>query len=200
MKRGSEPIVLSPHWHVDCRIEAELPEDTIVGTRFLINVVFTALALTAFLYTGWLGYVNLNLRRQIRDWELRINENRAEVRDIQRMQQEYATEAAKIDQAYTLVRPQLFVSDFFADIGRTRPEQMAIDSIEWNDTGIVIRGSLAEKSERATRLLGGYVELLRRDAKIAPQFREIGLTDVDRGTTGETLRFEIVFRLKKAGT
>jgi hypothetical protein len=81
---------------VDCRIEAELPEDTIVGTRFLINVVFTALALTAFLYTGWLGYVNLNLRRQIRDWELRINENRAEVRDIQRMQQEYATEAAKI--------------------------------------------------------------------------------------------------------
>jgi hypothetical protein len=200
MKRGSEPIVLSPHWHVDCRIEAELPEDTIVGTRFLINVVFTALALTAFLYTGWLGYVNLNLRRQIRDWELRINENRAEVRDIQRMQQEYATEAAKIDQAYTLVRPQLFVSDFFADIGRTRPEQMAIDSIEWNDTGIVIRGSLAEKSERATRLLGGYVELLRRDPKIAPQFREIGLTDVDRGTTGETLRFEIVFRLKKAGT
>jgi hypothetical protein len=181
---------------VDCRIEADLPEDNIVGTKFLINVVFTALALIALLFTGWLGYVNLSLRRQISDWEQRINENRAEVRDIQRMQREYAVEAAKIDQAYALVRPDLFVSEFFMHIGRTRPEQMAIDVIEWNDTGIVVRGSLAEKSERATRLLGGYVEQLRRDDKIAPLFRDIGLTDVGRGTTGDTLRFEIAFRLK----
>ena len=196
MKRNRDPLALSPHWHVDCRIEADLPEDNIVGTRFLINVVFTAVALVALLYTGWLGYVNLNLRHQIRDWELRINENRAEVRDIQRMQQEYAAEAAKIDQAHALVSPEFFVSDLFANIGRTRPEQMAIDLIEWSDAGVIVRGSVAEKSERATRLLGGYVEQLRRDDKIAPLFREISLTDVGRGAAGDTLRFEIIFRLK----
>jgi len=197
MKRSRDPLVLSPHWHVDCRIEAELPEDNIVGTRFLINVLFTATALVAGLFTGWLGYVNLSLRYHISDWEQRINENRAEVRDIQRMQREYAVEAAKIDQAHALVRPVLNVSEFFAHIGRTRPEQMAIDVIEWNDAGIMVRGSLAERSERATRLLGGYVEQLRQDDRIAPLFRDIALTDVGRGTAGDTLRFEIAFRLKE---
>ncbi|MSU66366.1 MAG: hypothetical protein EXS38_09760 [Opitutus sp.] len=73
---------------------------------------------------------------------------------------------------------------------------MVIDIIEWNESGVVGRGSVREKSERATRLLGGYVEQLRRDDKVTSLFRDIGLTDVDRGTTGETLRFEIIFGLK----
>ncbi len=195
MKRSRDPLVLSPHWHVDCRIEAELPEDNVVGTRFLVNVLFTAASVGALLFTGWLGYVNLSLRQQIHDWEQRISDNRAEVRDVQRMQREFAVEAAKIDQAHALVRPRFFVSGFIANIGRTRPEQLSIDIIEWNDAGIVVRGSVQERSERATRLLGGYVDQLRRDQEIGPIFREISLTDLDRGTSGDTIRFEIVFRL-----
>lgn len=106
MTRNRDPLALSAHWHVDCRIEAELPEDNLVGTRFLINVVCSAVAFGALLFVGWLGYLNLSLRYQIRDWEQRIKDNRAEVLDIQRMQRDYATEAAKIDQAYALVRPE----------------------------------------------------------------------------------------------
>lgn len=200
MKRSRDPLILSPHWHVDCRIEADLPEDNIVGTRFLINVVFTAVALVALIFTGWLGYVNLNLRHQIRDWEVRINENRAEVRDIQRMQQEYAVEASKIDQAYGLIRPRLYVSGFFFNLGRSRPEQMAIDQIDWNDAGIIVRGSVADRSERATRLLGGYVEQLRKDERFNSIFQEIGIKDLDRGATGDMLKFEILFRLKSSKT
>jgi hypothetical protein len=200
MKRNQEPLIVSPHWHVDCRILADLPEDNIVGTRFLINVIFTAAALVMVLYTGWLGYVNLNLRHQIRDWENRINDNRAEVGDIKRMQRDYATEAAKIDQAYALVKPQLYVSGLLTNIARMRPEQVVIDIVEWNDSGVVLRGSLAaENSERATRLLGGFVEQLRRDGKISSVFREIGLTDMDR-SGGDTLRFEIILRLKSTRT
>lgn len=194
MKRsGRDPLALSPHWHVDCRIEADLPEDTIVGTRFLINVIATAVASAALLFLGFLGYQALSLRHQISDWEQRINDHRAEVRDIQRMQTEYAAEAAKIDQAYELAKPEFNVSDFLAHIGLTRPELMGIDMIEWNDAGIVVRGNLRERSERASRLLGGYVEQLRKDPKISPQFR-VDLTDLDRGSTGDVLRFEIMFR------
>ena len=201
MKRSRDPLTISPHWHVDCRIEADLPEDNIVGTILMINVVFTAVALVTLLYAGWLGYVNLSLRRQIRDWENRINDNRAEVGDIKRMQRDYAMEAAKIDQAYTLIRPHLYVSGLFANIARTRPEQVVIDIIEWNDSGVVLRGSLAERnSERATRLVGAFVEQLRRETKIAEVFRDIGLTDMDRGSGGDTLRFEIALRLKNPKT
>lgn len=197
MKRSRDPLALSPHWHVDCRLEAELPDDNVVGTRFLINVAFGSVAVAAIIFTGWLGYLSLLLNRQVQDWDQRIAENRPEARDIKRVQTDYAAESAKIDQAYALVRPQLKPSALLASLGRTRPDQVMVDAIEWTDpTVIVLRGSLREASERASQLLGAYVTQLRRDEKIGPLFREIVLTDVDRGTTGDLLKFEISFRLK----
>ena len=197
MSRERDPIGLSPHWHVDVRLVAELPEDNVVGTRFLINVVFSAVALGMLLYAGWMVALNRSLHQQIGDWEQRIVDNRAEVADIKHMQREYAVESAKIDQAYTLVKPTLFVSGFVADLGRTRPEQVVIDTIEWTEGGVIVRGNVRENSQRATLLLGNYAKQLVRDEKIGPLFREIVLTSLDRGNNaGELLNFELTFRLK----
>jgi hypothetical protein len=199
MKRNRDPLALTPHWHLDCRIEVDLPEDNIVGTRFLINAALAAAALAALLFTGWLGYLSLSLTHQIGDWEQRIKDNRAEVLDVQRMQREYATEAAKIDQAYALLRPQYHVSGLIAELGRTRPASVVVDIVEWNDAGIVLRGHLRENAEQATKTLADYQKALSRDEKIGPLFREIVLTDLDRGTiAGEALKFEIAFRPKPA--
>ncbi len=198
MKPNRDPLELSPHWHVDCRLVEELPDDNVVGTRFLINVLFGAGAVAAIIFAGWLLYLSLSLRYQIRDWEQRINDNRAEVRDIQRMQREYSAEAAKIDQAYALVRPVFNVSAFLANIGRTRPDQMSIDIIDWSEAGIAMRGSLNESAERASMMLGNYVKTLSHDDKIGPLFREIVLNSVDRGTSGDVFKFEIAFYLKPA--
>jgi hypothetical protein len=196
MKRSRDPLPVSPHWHVDLRLEAELPEDTVIGVRFLVHVAFSAVALVAVIFAGYKGYIALSLDHEVRDWEKRINDNRAEVADITRMQREYSVESLKIDQAYALVRPQLYVSAFISSLGRTRPERMLIDLIDWSEAGIVLRGSLRERSDRATEILGGYIDQLRRDAEIGPLFREIILTDLDRGASGEILRFEIKFSLK----
>ena len=193
-----DPIALTAHWHLDCRIESELPEDNVIGTRFLINTLFGAVAFAGMLFAGWLGYLDLTTRRQTRDWEQRIEDNRAEVRDIQRMQREYAVEAAKIDEAYKLIRPQLAVYDFLSNLGRSRPAQLVLDSIEWNDSGIIARGNLHESSERASILLGNYVKALGKDEKMAAIFKEIRLTGFDRGTTIDVINFEIAFYLKPA--
>ena len=196
MTKSRDPLALSPHWHVDCRIETELPEDTVIGTRFIVHVAFFAVTLVTVLLAGFYGSQVFFLQREIHDWESRINDNRYEVADIQRMQREYAAESAKIDQAYSLANPLLYVSGFMANLGRTRPDRMAIDHVEWNENGAVLRGSLRERSDRATEILGGYVEVLRKDPLIGPLFREIILTDLDRGATGDMLRFEIKFAMK----
>jgi hypothetical protein len=198
MSRERDPLDPSPHWRVDLRLMADLPEDNLVGTRFLVHVLFSALAVAALLFTGWLGYLDGSLRYQIHDWDQRINDNRAEVRDIQRMQIEYATETAKIDEAWRLVRPQLSVFDFVSNIGRTRPDQLGIDIIEWNDTGLVLRGSLQATSENATGLLKDYLKVLNRDEKIIPLFREIVCTDISPSPGKDLFKFEITFRLKGA--
>ncbi len=196
MKPSRDPLGLTPHWHVDLRLESELPEDTIIGTRFLVHAAFSAVALASLAFAGHEAYVALSLSNQVHDWEKRINDNRAEVADITRMQREYSVEAVKIDQAFALARPQLYVSELISSLGRTRPERIVVDLIEWNDAGVVMRGSLRERSDRATELLGVYIDQLRRDPKIGPLFREIMLTDLDRGSSGETLRFEIKFSMK----
>lgn len=194
--RSRDPLGLPPHWHVDCRLEAELPEDNIVGTRFLINVLFSAAAFAALLFAGYLGYLDFSLHRQIGDWEQRIRENRAEVMDIKRMQTEYAVEAGKVDQAYQLVRPQFYVTGLIADIGRTRPDTIVIDIIEWNEAGVTVRGTMKANPRQATETLNQYERTLAADDKIGKLFDSIKLTDFDRGSSGDTTKFEIVMKPK----
>jgi len=197
MSRERDPLALGPHWRVDLRLTAELPEDNLVGTRFIVHVLFSAVALAALLFTGWLGYLDGSLRYQIRDWEQRIKDNHTEQADIKKMQVEYATEAKKIDDAWQLVRPQLRVYDFITNLGRTRPDQLAIEAIEWNDAGVTVRGSLRETSERATNLLSSYVKLLNADPTIGPIFgSKIAPTGLTRGAVDGLFKFEITFPLK----
>lgn len=199
MSKERDPLGLSTHWHVDLRLVAELPEDNIVGTRFIINASFGVVALAALLYASWLGKQHSYLKEEISRWDGLQGDKRAEVAEIKFMQREYAVEAAKIDQAHALVKPALFVSGFIADLGRTRPEQVVIDSIDSSEAGIVVRGNVRENSQRATRLLGNYAKQLSSDPKIGPLFQQIVLTSLDRGSnTEEVLNFELAFRAKVA--
>lgn len=61
---------------------------------------------------------------------------------------------------------------------------MVIDTIEWTESGVAVRGSLRENSKRDADLLSDYLKLLIRDEKIGPLFDKdkIRLTNVDRGT------------------
>ena len=61
---------------------------------------------------------------------------------------------------------------------------------------MIVRGNVRENSQRATLLLGNYAKQLTKDEKIGPLFREIVLTNLDRGGTGDILNFELTFRLK----
>jgi len=194
MTESRNPFLPRPQWHVDCRIVAELPEDSIVGRRFLAKALFGSVTLILCLIAGWLLYSGLSQRDHIGDWERRLADNQAEVREIQRLQREYGLEAAKIDAAYTLVNSPLVVSEFIAQIGGTRPERMTIDIIETNGGSLVMRGSLSEtSSERASRSLGKYIEDLRKNRQIGPKFSQIVLTSLERRENNDPLSFEISF-------
>lgn len=208
MSQNRDPNAAMPHWHLDCRIESELPDDNVVGTRFLINAVFGAVAVAVLLYAGWLSYLDFSIRRQISDWEARIIGNREEVLEVKRMQRDYSAAAAKIDEAHRLIRPQLHVYEFLVNLGKSRPDRMVIDSIEWNDAAITVHGNLRETSQAATLLVGDYVKRLGREEKMAALFREIRLMALDRAAgqdrgsgedraaESEAFNFEIHFYFK----
>lgn len=192
-----ETLDLGPYWHFDCRLAAELPEDNVVRARFLADALLGAIAFGLLLLCLWIGYVNQSLAASIRDWEQRVGQNRTETEELQKLQQSTSSYSNRLSQAAELTGSPYLVSQLLLDLGRTRPDQIRIDVIEMSETVIYLRGNISETSDRATRLLGRYVETLRRDAAIGPHFSEITPSSIDRVTNqSNAFTFEITLRKK----
>jgi hypothetical protein len=197
MKASRERIFLGPNWHVDCRLVAELPEDSVVGIRFITYAISCAIALAVVLFTGWYVYIDLNLRHQIDDGSLHLEDDRWDVIEITRLQRFYEEASKKIESAYAEMKNPIQLSGFIAELGKTLPNRMIIDVIEFNDNAFVVRGRLHETSERASILLGDYLEKLRKDNEVGAHCSGITVTALDRSTDDdEMMNYSITFRLK----
>jgi hypothetical protein len=197
MKSSRERIFLGPNWHIDCRLVAELPEDSVVGIRFITYAISFSIALAVVLFTGWYVYSDLSLRHQIEDATLRLEDDRWEVIEITRLQRFYEIESKKIESAYTEMKNPVLISGFITEMGRTLPDRMLIDVVEFDTGTFVVHGRLRETSERASILIGEYMEKLRKDPEIGPHYTNINVTALDRSTDDDQMmNYTITFRLK----
>ena len=197
MTRTKDRLFLSAHWHVDCRLVAELPEDSVVGIRFITYAVSCALALSAVLFTGWYAYADFSLRQQISDANQRLEDNYWDVAEVRRMQRFYEIEAKKVESAYKDINNPIFFSAFIAELGRMLPGTMVIDLIEYSDARTVIRGRLREEPEHASQTLGAYASKLRGNPSVGGYFSSINITALQRTTDDDQMMtYEITFRLK----
>lgn len=196
MAKTRKALETSLPWHVDCRLTDELPEDNPVRRSFIINASSAAVALLLLLLGCWLLYTGQQQKAFAAYWEQRITSDDGEKDRLKALQNRLIADSRKIDRAYTLIRSPYVVHHIVQQLGRTRPERITINRIESGDASITIRGGLSEPSERASRLMGGYVESLRADPLIGPLFREITLTGLDRADGSARLSFEIVMKLK----
>jgi len=197
MKSPRDRLFLAPNWHVDCRLIAELPEDSVVGMRFITYAVSCAIALAAVLFTGWYAYSDFSLRQQIEDANRRLEGDYWDVAEITRLQRFYEIEAKKIESAYSEIKNPIFVSGFISALGRTLPERMLIDSIDYGDGKAFVRGRLREDPGLASQLVGSYVDKLRSNPAIGPHFTSINITGLDRSPDDDQMMsFEITFHVK----
>jgi hypothetical protein len=146
----------------------------------------------------WLLYASHTLAADSVFWNQRINESQNLFNDLNQTTRTLANRTAKLDNAYDLMGGPYRVSDLIINLGRTRPANMRIDSIEANEAGVAMRGGLREPSEQASRSLRKYVDDLRRDPAIGPIFATVALTSLQREDESDSLAFEITFKLKKA--
>ena len=83
--------------------------------------------------------------------------------------------------------------NFLNELGRTRPDQMVVNSIESTGQSIVVRGTLGESSEKATLLIGQYVAQLSKNPELSSRF-EITVTSFERERGTDQQNFEVTFR------
>lgn len=187
------PELLAParEWRLDFRLVDELPEDSVVGRRFLANTLAGLFAAASVLACAWALYHLYATLDGINDWERRITESETEVRRVESLQRVYAVEAGRIDEIHRLMHNPIALTVFLAEFGRTLPPQMAVDMIETRDGAYVVRGTLQEDSERASRLIGAYVSSLTANPIIGPNFKEIKLSGLERFDDQAGLSFEL---------
>lgn len=196
-KRKDETLDFGPYWHLDCRLAAELPEDNVVRARFLADALFGAIAFGLLLLCLWLGYGNTSVSGSIRDWDRRMADQRAEMEALQKVQQDISRLGNRITQATELTGSPYLLSHLLLDLGRTRPSQVRIDVIQVTERMLYLRGNISETSDRATRVLGLYVQALRADPAIGPHFAEITPSSIDRvNNQSDAFSFEVTLRKK----
>jgi hypothetical protein len=197
MIRPRDRLFLTPHWHVDCRLVAELPEDSVVGVRFIIYAASIAVALGAVLFTGWLAYADVNLRQQIDDGNRQMEDTYWDVAEVRRMQRFYEAEAKKIEGAYSEMKTPIFLSGFVSQVGHSLPDHMLVDSFDFGNGKMVVRGRIRQTPEHASQTVGSYVDKLRTDPVAGLPFSSINITSLERSSEDESMmNYEITFHLK----
>jgi len=137
------------------------------------------------------------LRRQIEEAEQKLEDDRWEVIEVRRLQRFYEIESKKIESAYTEIRNPFLFSSLVSELGRSLPDRMVIDTIEFADGRFVIHGRLREASERASLLLGDYLDKLRSDPELGQHFTSINVTGLDRSLEDEQMmNYAITMHLK----
>jgi len=88
------------------------------------------------------------------------------------------------------------LSDLVMTLGRSRPATMQIQNVDSVETGLVLRGTLHEPSDKAKLTLNGYREDLLHDPLIGARFASIALSSFSRKESTESFDFELTFKLK----
>jgi Tfp pilus assembly protein PilN len=182
-------------WHIDCRLSAQLPSGDLVRRRFLSNVVAATLATCAVMFTFWQLYVGHTHSADIAFWKQRNADNQQQFDELKALTRSLGDQSTRLDSAYALVGTSYQLTDLVMNLGRSRPPNVQIDTIEGHADGLTIRGGLSEPSEQGSRTIRRYVEDLRRNPALSPHFASIALTNLDRQESTDTLTFEISFRL-----
>lgn len=185
-------------WRVDLRLIAELPEDDVVGRKFLINSITGGLLLLVALVTGWHFYLRMSVAHELESWQETVKRHRAASNEVKNLRTLLFGDAAKVEYAHNQLHASIALSALLMELGRTRPDLVRLERIEGDDLAVQIHGSMLESSTtRASQLLGRYVEQLRKHPVIGTSFASITLAGIGRAEgAADQITFDLSLRVR----
>lgn len=187
-------------WHTNFRNYAVLPDTKLVRTSFFVNGLLVVLAIAALLAVAYQEYTLSIVRGQNNDLQNVIDKNRAASNKAVALYKQFQAEEIKITELNNFVKGQKIVySDFLIRLSQNRPAGIVFVTVEYKDTGAVIKGYAQGISEQATSTASAYERQLKDDTQLNTVFKSISLTNVSRDIQAGRLMFEIIlsFNLPK---
>lgn len=203
LKKNSDKAkaIQAPAWHTNFRNYAVLPDTKLVRTAFFVNGLLLLLAVTTFLAVVYQEYTLSLVRSQNSELQQQIQKNRAASERAVALYKQFQAEEIKVTELNGFIKGQKIVySDFIIRLSQTKPAGIVFVTVEYKDTGAVIKGYAQGISEQATSAASAYERLLKDDRQLNTVFKSISLTNVSRDMQAGRLMFEIIlsFNLPKS--
>jgi len=187
-----------PAWHPSFRNYERLPDIKVVRTVFFVNSAAITVALALFTVFIFKEYHLYSLRRQVADVRAQSDRDKPGSDQAIALFKKFQSEEKKILEVDAFLKARPLLSDLLLQIGQTLPKNIALNSLDLHDNGLVMRGSVRGAPELASGEASNYVEQLRGDKAIKVLFDEVTLTSISRNAQTGRLSIDLFLKFKGA--
>lgn len=164
-KADAGPVV--PAWHPNFRNFEKLPDTKVVRTAFFINVAAITIAVAAVIYFGLDEWRLRGINQQITLVQAQIDRDKKASDQAVVLFRKFQAEEAKIKEVDAFVTSKPLVSTIVMRLGGTIPPNIAIDTLDFRETGMTMRLSVRGAPDAASGMATHYLEQLKADPELA---------------------------------
>ena len=184
-------VALAPNWHPNFRDVQTLPDLKVVRTSFFVNVLCILVAAAAVLFTAYRNFDAYTVRADIALAEERMAGTRSQNAKLLAMSREFSEAAQKFEEADKFLRGRVIASQILIALSQSLPNTMDFTSVALDGNVVTLRGTIRGASDTGSTRLSSYLDILRNDPVLGPQFPDVSLTSMLRDPRTQGLSFEI---------
>jgi hypothetical protein len=187
----------APAWHPNLRIVEQLPDTKVVRTAFFVNGFAILVAIVLALYLGHQEWKLHGVNKEISDWQHTIDQYKKASQEAVMLYGDFKAEEAKTREVADYVVSKPVVSEIVLRLGAMTPKKIALDSLDFKDTGLSIKATIKGAPDRASGDASAYEKQLRADKVLGPMFGDVNLLQMTRNPATNRLVIVIFCSFKK---
>jgi len=168
-----------------------------VRTAFFVNGLAALVVIVLALYLGHEEWTLHGVNKEIAEWQRSIDENKKASQDAVALYADFKAEEAKTNEVSDYVVSKPVISEIILRLGAMTPKKIALDALDFKDTGLSIKATVKGAPDRASGDASAYEKQLRSDKVLGPMFSDVNLLTMRRNGTSGRLVIEIFCSFKK---
>ncbi len=189
--KKSDAGLAVPPWHPNIRIVENLPDTKVVRTAFFVNGAAILVAIALLLVLGFQEWKLYEVGKQINAWQRQIDQDKKQSAEAVAMYQSFKQEETKTKEVVDFIASKPVLSEIILRIGLMTPKKIALDGLDFRETGVSIRATVKGAPDRASGDASAYEKQLRADKVLGPMFRDVNLLTMRRNSSTGRLVIEL---------
>jgi hypothetical protein len=182
----------TPSWHPDFRDRDSLPDTKVVRTAFFINGIAVVIALSLLINFGLNELEIRSLSSEVGKWSQQIKRDQSMSNQAVAKFRKFQAEEKKLKEVADYIASRPSLANLITNIGRTLPENLAIDSFDLRANTLTLRATVRGAPDMASGYASNYVNVLREAPEFTDLFEKVSLTNLNRVADTGRLAIEVV--------